>query len=377
MRTKLAERLGVDFPIFAFSHCRDVVIEASKAGAIGVLGAVGFMPDEFAIQLRKIDEAVGDRPYGVDVVIPTNDQAEGESDPVELHKKLHALVPPEHVAFAKKILRDAGVPELPPGEAHEGDFLVRSTSATARLHIEEALRHEKVRVIANALGAPPPDVVAQIRESGRLLIGLCGKPQHAARHVAAGVDIIVAQGTEGGGHTGEIGSVVLWPEVIRAVAPVPVLAAGGIGTGHQIAAALAMGAEGVWCGSVWQTTWESDLTDVGRELLVKAACTDTVRSKSQTGKPSRLLRNKWTEAWAQPDAPATLPLPLQDMVSAEASARARAYPSQARDVTIIPVGQIVGQMNQVERTRDVVARMVEEYVEATERLCALLGIRLD
>jgi NAD(P)H-dependent flavin oxidoreductase YrpB (nitropropane dioxygenase family) len=148
-------------------------------------------------------------------------------------------------------------------------------------------------------------------------------------------------------------------------------------TGHQIAAALAMGAEGVWCGSVWQTTWESDLTDIGRELLVKAACTDTVRSKSQTGKPSRLLRNKWTEAWAQPDAPATLPLPLQDMVSAEASARARAYPGQARDVTIIPVGQIVGQMNHVERTRDVIARMVEEYVEATERLCTLLGIKLD
>jgi NAD(P)H-dependent flavin oxidoreductase YrpB (nitropropane dioxygenase family) len=377
MQTKLAEELGIDFPIFAFSHCRDVVIEATKAGAIGVLGAVGFMPDEFAIQLQKIDAAVGDRPYGVDVVIPTNDEAGDELDPVALHKKLHALVPAEHVAFAKKILAEAGVPELPEGEVHEGDFLVRSTSASARLHIDEALRHPNVKLIANALGAPPADVVRQIKDAGRLVVGLCGKPQHAMRHVAAGVDIVVAQGTEGGGHTGEIGSIVLWPEVIKAVHPIPVLAAGGVGTGGQIAAALALGAEGVWCGSVWQTTWESDLTDVGRELLVAASCADTVRSKSQTGKPSRLLRNKWTEAWANPDAPATLPLPLQDMVSAEASARAKAYPNRARDVTIIPVGQIVGQLTEVKRTRDVIAQLTEEYLEATERLCRLLGISLN
>ncbi len=330
------------------------------------------MPDDFAVQLQKIDEAVGDRPYGVDVVIPTKDVAGEETDPVKLHAKLRAQVPEEHIAFAKRILRENNVPELPEGEKHEGDFLVRSTSATARLHIEEALRHKNVRVIANALGAPPADVVRQIKDSGRLLIGLSGKPEHARRHVAAGVDIVVAQGSEGGGHTGEIGSVVLWPEIVNAVRPVPVLAAGGVGNGAQIAAALALGAEGVWCGSIWLTTVESDLTDVQKELLLEAGSGDTVRSRSQTGKPARMVRNKWTEAWEQPDAPKTLPLPLQDMVSAEALARARAYPSKSRDVTINPVGQVVGQMNQLRRTRDVVAQLVEEYLEAMERLNQIL-----
>lgn len=371
MKTQLCNHLGIDAPIFAFSHCRDVVVEASKSGAIGILGAVGFTPEQLKTELDWIDRHIGDKPYGVDVVMPQKDPWADQDDLEVLQKKLKSLIPPETVEFAKKVLADAGVPELPADAVHEGDYLIRSTAATAREHIRIALERPNVKVIANALGAPPADVTKMIKESGRLLAGLCGAPDQAKAHAEAGVDIIIAQGTEGGGHTGEIGSMVLWPEVVEAVYPIPVLAAGGIGTGAQIAAALMLGAQGVWTGSIWLTTVESDLTDDQRELLVAARSRDTVRSRSLTGKPCRMLKNDWTKAWDSPGAPPTLPLPLQDMVAAEATGRARAYPSKARSVTINPVGQIVGKMNSVERTKDVVYRLIEEYFEATEKFLPL------
>lgn len=367
MRTPLAEKLGIDVPIFAFSHCRDVVVEASKAGAIGVLGCVGFTPEELEVQLAWIDARIGDKPYGVDVVMPEKDPWADEPDLDKLHERLKSLIPPEAIAYAKKVLADNGVPELPQGTQHEGDYLIRSTAATARRHVEIALKHPNVVLIANALGAPPADVTKLIQDSGRVLAGLCGEVSQAKKHAAAGVDIIIAQGTEGGGHTGEIGSLVLWPEVVEAVAPIPVLGAGGVGSGAQVAAALMLGVQGVWTGSLWLTSVESDLTEQQRELLLQARSRDTTRSKSLTGKPCRMLKNEWTKAWEAPDAPKTLALPLQDIVAAEATSRARAYPDKAKAVTINPVGQIVGRMNQVERTRDIVYRLIEEYYAAVER----------
>ena len=372
MRTPLCEKLGIDVPIFAFSHCRDVVVEACRTGAFGVLGAVGFMPDAFSRELDLVKRELGDRPFGVDVVMPVRDPWSAETDPVELHRKLLETVPPEHVAYAKKILADEGVPELPPDVKHEGEFLIRSTAATARRHVDIALNHENVRLIASALGPLPPDVRDQIHGSGRLIAGLCGKAEHARKHIAGGTDIIVAQGYEAGGHTGEIGSFVLWPEVIEAVHPTPVLAAGGVGSGAQIAAALLLGAQGVWLGSIWLTTVESELTDVQREILLETGSSGTVLSKSQTGKQVRMVRNAWSEAWSRDDAPPTLPLPLQDLVSAECVTRVRAYPAKSKSVAILPVGQIVGRMKNIQQTRDVIYQLVEEYLEAVERFKSLL-----
>jgi NAD(P)H-dependent flavin oxidoreductase YrpB (nitropropane dioxygenase family) len=374
MRTEICKRLGIEFPIFAFSHCRDVVAEASKAGAFGVLGAVGFTPEQFARELDLLDAAVGDRPYGVDVVIPAHDLPGAAKDPETLRKELFDSIPQEHRQFAKKVLAENGVPELPEGVKHEGEYLLRSTAATARRHVEIALQHPNVKLIANALGALPPDMTQAIKASGRLIAGLCGKPEHAQRHADQGVDVIVAQGSEGGGHTGEIGSMVLWPEVIDLVSPKPVLAAGGIGNGRQLAAAIGMGAEGVWTGSLWLTSVESDLTDVQKELLLAARSRDTVRSRSLTGKPCRMLRNKWTEAWDSQESPGTLPMPLQDLVSAEATSRARAYPQKAKDVTINPVGQIVGSLREIQRTRDIIRTLAEEYLDAVERLNRVSGL---
>src|ERR1043166_359405 len=218
MRTPLCDQLGIEFPIFAFSHCRDVVAAVSKAGGFGVLGAVGFPPEQLEIELKWIDEHIGDKPYGVDIVIPGKYEGMGEIDPKKLEEQLLAAVPPQHRAFADKVLAEHGVPKLPPGEKPVNELL-GWTAATATPQVEVALRHPKVRLIANALGTPPEDVISEIHSAGRLVAALCGSAKHALSHKAAGIDIIVAQGYEGGGHTGEIGSVVLWPEVIDAVAP--------------------------------------------------------------------------------------------------------------------------------------------------------------
>jgi NAD(P)H-dependent flavin oxidoreductase YrpB (nitropropane dioxygenase family) len=370
MHTPICDRLGIEFPIFAFSHCRDVVAAVSRAGGFGVLGAVGFPPGQLEVELKWIDEHVGDKPYGVDIVIPGKYEGMGEIDPVKLEEQLRAAIPPQHRQFVQDLLAQHGVPKLPEGEKPVNELL-GWTAATASPQIDVALKHDKVRLIANALGTPPPDIITEIHKAGRLLAALCGTGRQALSHKNAGVDIVIAQGTEGGGHTGEIGSVVLWPEVIDAVAPTPVLAAGGIGTGRQIAAALAMGAQGVWTGSIWLTVQEAESPPAQVESLLAATSKDTVRSRSYTGKPCRMLKNAWTEAWEAPESPKPLGMPLQFMVTSEAVARNHRYADKAKDVQFNPVGQIVGRMNSVRPVREVIYGLVEEYLAAVDRLQAL------
>ena len=367
MHTSVCDALGIEFPIFAFSHCRDVVAAVSKAGGFGVLGAVGFSPEQLEIECQWIDDNVGDNGYGVDIVIPGKYEGVGEQDPEALKEMLRKMVPQEHHDFARKLLADHGVPELPDGATASGQLL-GWTAATAAPQIDVAMQHDKVRLLANALGTPPADVIEKLHGSGRKVAALCGSAKQARKHADAGVDLIIAQGTEGGGHTGEIGSVVLWPEVIDAVPGVPVLAAGGIGDGRQIAAALAMGAEGVWTGSLWLTVAEADAPPAKMQQLLDAGSSDTVRSRSFTGKPARMLRNDWTDAWENPENPKPLGMPLQYMVSGEAVARGSRYPEQAKDVQFNPVGQIVGRMNAVHTVKDVISKLVEQYAESIERL---------
>jgi NAD(P)H-dependent flavin oxidoreductase YrpB (nitropropane dioxygenase family) len=372
VRTPICSTLGIEFPIFAFSHCRDVVAAVSRAGGFGVLGAVGFTPEQLEVECKWIDEHVGDKPYGVDVVIPGKYEGMGEVDPAKLEAMLVAMIPEEHRKFADRILEEHGVPKLPPDEKPIGELL-GWTAATANPQLDVALRHEKVRLIANALGTPPADVIERVHASGRLVAALCGAAKQARSHRDAGVDIIIAQGTEGGGHTGEIGSMVLWPEVIEAVSPTPVLAAGGVGTGKQIAAALAMGAQGVWTGSIWLTVAEAEAPPAQRDAYLAATSRDTVRSRSFTGKPCRMLRNDWTDAWEAPENPKPLGMPLQFMVTADAVARTHRYADKAKAVMFNPVGQIVGTMNTVRPVKDVIYGLVQEYLECVERLQALQG----
>ena len=368
MRTEICDTLGIEFPIFAFSHCRDVVAAVSKAGGLGVLGAVGFSPEQLEVELAWLDDNVGDRPYGVDIVIPSKYEGMDLDDmsPEELEAEMAKHIPDGHRAFGAKVLADHGVPELRAEEKHHE--LLGWTAVTAAPQVDAILRHPKARLVANALGTPPPDVVAQIQESGRLVGALCGSVRHALLHKEAGLDFVVCQGTEGGGHCGEVASVVLWPQVIDAVDPMPVLAAGGIGDGRQVASALAMGAQGAWTGSLWLTVEEADVPPAQMQTYLDATSHDTVRSRSFTGKPCRMLRNDWTDAWEGPESPGPLPMPLQMMVALDAVQRGHMYPEAAKDVNFNPVGQVVGQMTRIERSADVVARLVSEYLDACERL---------
>ena len=365
MRTELCDRLGIEYPIFAFTPSEHVAAAVSRAGGLGVLGAVRFNePEELDTTLRWLDDNTDGKPYGVDVVMPMKIPTEGKA------VDLQSMIPPEHITFVERTLQQLGVPPLPEGEGREG--VLGWLHSVARSHVDVALAHRPV-LIANALGSPPVDVIEKAHANGVQVAALAGATKHALSHVANGVDIIVAQGYEAGGHTGEIASMVLTPEIVDAVGPdVPVLGAGGIGRGRQVAASLALGAQGVWTGSVWLTTeeYKNLNTNTGMtDAFLKATSADTVRTRIYTGKPARLLKTRWTEAWAAEGAPEPLPMPLQNLLVADAHNRLNAADNP--DVISMPVGQIVGSMNEVRPVADVMAGLIAEYEETVARLTRL------
>jgi NAD(P)H-dependent flavin oxidoreductase YrpB (nitropropane dioxygenase family) len=370
VRTPIAERLGIEFPIFAFSHCRDVVAAVSRAGGFGVLGALAFAPDELEIELSWIDDHVDGKPYGVDIVMPAKYVGKGGGEEASL-TNLESLIPVEHRQFVDRLLEQHGVPPLPddiPKAPPKAAGL--SVDAEAPGQVEVSLKHP-TKLLVNALGPPPKEIVDTAHDHGILVAALVGSKDHALKQVAQGVDIIVAQGTEAGGHTGEIATMVLVPEVVDAVGPdVPVLAAGGIGTGRQIAAAIALGAQGVWTGSIWLTVSEADTSPVVVENLLAASSRDTVRSRAMTGKPARQLKSAWTEAWEQEDAPKTLPMPLQGLLFNEAARRISRV--QNKELSGFPAGQIIGRLDRVRSTREVMAELVDGWIETTGRLASML-----
>ena len=365
MRTEICDQLGIEYPIFAFTHCRDVVAAVSKAGGLGVLGAVGFTPDQLETELNWIDENIGGKPYGVDIVMPATSAGVDGADAESLYAQIQAMIPDAHRRFVDELMIKFDIPELPEGEQAGG--VLGWAEGVARAHVDISFGHP-IKLIANALGSPPKDIIDRAHAEGVKVAALAGKAQHAQRHVNNGVDIVIAQGSEAGGHTGEIGTMVLVPEIVDAVPGTPVLAAGGIGTGRQIAAGMALAAQGAWLGSLWLATTESSSSPEHLERYLEATSSDTVRSKCYTGKPARQLRSVWTDAWSDPEGPGPLGMPLQNILTAEANARIAR--SHRKDLQFIPVGQIVGQMNSVRPVRDVMFDLVNEYIEAVERLSA-------
>ncbi|MEV0198564.1 nitronate monooxygenase family protein [Nonomuraea sp. NPDC050691] len=367
MRTRVTDMFGIELPIFAFSHCRDVVAAVSRAGGMGVLGALYFTPEELEMELKWIDDHVDGKPYGVDVVMPAS--YEGADFPAEeLVGRLQSMIPEGHRAFVENLLASHGVPPLS-ADAEAGKVLLGWTDATARPQVEVALRHP-IALLANALGPPPADVVELAHSHGVKVAALASTPRHARKQVEVGVDVVVAQGTEAGGHTGEITTMVLIPQVVDAV-DVPVLAAGGIGDGRQMAAGMALGAEGVWTGSLWLTVEEADTPEMAKRRILEATSRDTVRSRSWTGKPARLLKNEWTDAWESQESPGTLPMPLQFMLVSDALRRIGR--SANSELATFPAGQVIGLTNQVRSTRDVMYSLMEQYSEALERLERITG----
>lgn len=368
MRTPICEAFGIDHPIFAFTPSQHVAAEVSKAGGLGVLGCVRFNdPDELEETLSWLDDNTDGKPYGVDVVMPMKIPTEGRSI------DLKAMIPPEHLSFVDRTLQQLGIPPLPEGEGREG--VLGWLHSVARSHVDIALQHRPV-LIANALGSPPVDVIEKAHEHGVKVAALAGAAKHALSHVANGVDIIVAQGYEAGGHTGEVASMVLTPDIVDAVGPdVPVLGAGGIGSGRQVAASLALGAQGVWTGSIWLGTQEYQNLNSHAgwtKAFTRATSSDTVRTRIYTGKPARLLKSRWTEAWAEEGAPAPLPMPLQNLLVADAHNRINAAGDP--EVVSMPVGQIVGRMNEVRPVARVMADLVAEFEATVKRLDGLAGI---
>jgi NAD(P)H-dependent flavin oxidoreductase YrpB (nitropropane dioxygenase family) len=370
MQTEFCKKLGLDVPVFAFTHCRDVVVAVSKAGGIGVLGAVGFTAAQLKEELDWIDAHIGDHIYGVDVAIPQKYEGMGETDPDKLVEMLQAAIPEQHRKFADQLLKDHGVPEWP----EDNDEVTLSFSALqAQVLVDEALTRPNCRMIVNALGTPPADIVTQVHDAGRLIGALAGRLKHGIKHKEAGLDFVVCQGSEGGGHAGEVTSMVLWPQMVDAVAPLPVLAAGGIANGRQILAAMSMGVAGVWMGSMWLNSTEAAAEPAQRDSYMKATSEDTVRSRSWTGKTARMLKNEWTEAWDRTDTPDTLPMPLQGYLTFDAVRRTHRYAgsSECQKIAFNPIGQVVGQINEIESCRDIMQRLLTEYSDAVDHIVAM------
>lgn len=364
MRTPICDRLGIEFPLFAFSHCRDVVTAVSRAGGYGVLGALAFSPDQLEIELSWIDEHVGGKPYGVDFAMP--EKFVGKGDDVFSLDHLQSLIPARHREYVEKILADHHIPPMPDGVEGMMKAAGLGVEVEGPGQVDIALRHP-VSMLVNALGPPPAYAIDAAHSKGVLVGALCGSPRHATKNVELGVDVLIAQGTEAGGHCGEISTMVLIPEVVDTVGPdIPVLAAGGIGRGRQMAAAMALGAQGAWTGSIWLTVAEADTQRWVVENLLAAGFTDTVRSRSMTGKPARQLRTDWTNAWEESDAPAPLPMPLQGILYAPAAHRfSRA---RSKELGGSPVGQIVGLMNSVRPAKDVLYDIIDEWIETNQRI---------
>jgi NAD(P)H-dependent flavin oxidoreductase YrpB (nitropropane dioxygenase family) len=363
VRTPICDQFGIAHPIFGFTPSEHVAAAISRAGGLGVLGCVRFNDaEDLDAVLTWMDENTDGKPYGVDIVMPAKVPTEGTAT------DLSKFIPDEHRAFVAETLRKLGVPPLPADDDPQQSGVLGWLHSVARSHVDVALKHP-IKLIANALGSPPTDVIHEAHAAGVPVAALAGKAKHARSHVDNGVDIVIAQGTEAGGHTGEIATMVLVPEIVDAVGDdAHVLAAGGIGSGRQIAAALALGAGGVWMGSYWLTTSEYTLGsgDTMKQALVAAGSDQTVRSRVYSGKPARLLKSRWTDAWTEDGAPAPLPMPLQNLLVGEA--HQRIMRADDPSVVAMPVGQIVGRMNAVRPVADLVEELVSEFDQTMGRL---------
>jgi NAD(P)H-dependent flavin oxidoreductase YrpB (nitropropane dioxygenase family) len=364
MRNRLTEMFGIDVPIFAFTHKPEVAIEVTNMGGMGALAASYYQPDELERILTDMDEKTRGRPYCIDVLF-----ANKVGEVVPMSERLKAL-PKQHLDFVEKILDEAGIPPLPPEVEAE---LLRD-KPPGHGHTEEGIlevlevvvKHSQAKFVLSAMGAPPAHVVETLHRYGIKVGAMAGSAEHALKHVQAGVDLVVAQGSEAGGHTGTISSMVLWPEVVDAVAPIPVLAAGGVGSGRHIAAAFALGAEGVWCGTIWLGSVESELSPDMRKKFIAARSQDAIQRKYDTGKPLRVLRSKWTDAWDAPGAPQPLPLPAQKLLVIPALKRLEL--ANAVDYMGYMSGQIVGRIKKEQTIREIMEDMKTEFQGVIDRL---------
>lgn len=376
MHNALCEEYGIDVPIFAFSHSARVVAAVSKAGGFGVLGAAGLLPHELEQALQYLERECAGKSYGIDLIIPEN-YVGREQGGLDL-QSLQQRIPQGHRDFVEGLLEAYHVPELSTTKDVE---TISSKAGLGMSHgraaqmVDIALSYP-VKLIVNALGVPPASIIERAHQQGVRVGALVGAVKHALKQKEAGVDLIVAQGFEAGGHTGEIASMVLVPQVVDAVAPTPVLCAGGVASGRQFAAALALGAQGVWTGSIWLMTEEAETHPVVKEKFLHASSSDTLRSRASTGKPARQLQSAWTNAWEDPANPKPLPMPLHTILTTNARLRIEQDAAQGgeggTELINYFVGQSVGMLNQI-RPAATVFRELSEGCDAVLRQMAGLS----
>lgn len=374
MHTSFTELVGVEAPLVGFNRSPAVVVEVCRAGGLGVLAAAGYRPEEFDAQLSWVEDQLDGEPYGVDLLVPGRTAT---ADPDDLIASLRAQIPQEHIAFVETLLQTYDIPQATePSEPpeHGGEALASLHPSGVPALLDVAFSH-RIALIANALGPPPPTMVERAKAAGVVVAALIGKPEHARRQLDAGVDVLVAQGTEAGGHTGTIATMVLTPEIVDIAGAAPVLAAGGIASGRQMAAALALGAAGVWCGSVWLSSHEDVTIAAVKAKFLASTSSDTVRSPTRTGKPARQLRSAWHEEWERPGSPAALPMPLQPLLTGEAwrridSAAAAGHPG-ATELESFFIGQVVGGFRELRPARDIARQIIDDCAKRLKELAAL------
>ena len=379
MKTPICDMFGIEFPLIAFTHCRDVVVAVSKAGGMGVFGAVAHPPDRLEEELGWIDEHIDGKPYGIDLIVPN--KIAQESVGGLTRDKVQAAIPQEYFQFAAGILAQHDIPSEGVYGFRDHSFRAsQNMQASGAAEVLEVAFAHPIKLVANALGVPPQIMLDMGKRHHVPVAALVGAKHHAIRQVQAGVDLLVAAGGEAGGHCGEISTLVLIPEIHAAIQPygdIPILAAGGIVTGRQMAACMAMGAAGVWTGSVWLTTSEAETNPVVKDKMLAASSRDTVRSKARTGKPSRQLRSAWTDAWEAEASPAPLPMPLQSLVTEpalrEVDKLSQSGHAGARQLATYWVGQGVGLMNRQMSAGALVQEFKEDFFNAFVRLSDALG----
>lgn len=357
LTTALSERFGIEYPIFGFAHDIATVAAVTNAGGLGVYGATRRFPHEIVDELAEIRRLVGERPFGVDLVLPDGMPEHNSREAIERH------IPDEHRSFVTELIDKYEVPE-PSGPGMRTRFIRSSEIEAEQL---EAVMASDVDLFACGIGAPRP-AVDKAKELGKVTAALIGSPRHMRRALGSGVDMIVAQGAEAGAHTGTIGTFTLVPQIVDACGEIPVLAAGGVSTGRHIAAAMAMGAQGVWLGTTWLTTTEhaGHMQPALVDKLLAASSADTVISRSESGKTFRQIRSAWSDEWEADDAPEPLKMPYQDVLVGDLLGAIDEH--GVEPLLHSAAGQGIGYASELRPVAEVMADLVAEATATIENL---------
>ncbi len=370
LRTKLCDMLGIEYPILSAGMGPtlmgentgapvELVVAVSEAGGLGVLGGSGFTVAQLRDAIRQI-KAQTKKPFGVDLLLPKKIDFGGgmgakEIDELPLSALLQKL-PKPYQEWIAKIKAELGLPDV--------EVMVRMNSTTMRpMESVKVCIEEKVPLFCAGLGNPG-FMVEEAHANGMKVLGITGNAKNAKRMADSGLDLLVAQGHEGGGHTGRIGTMALLPAAIDAAAPVPVLGAGGIGDGRGVAAALAMGCIGVWVGTRFLATDEGGALPVNKQRIISSTDEDTRVSTAYTGKTLRASYNKFHDLWAGSGLD-PLPFPTQVMLSS--ALLASFIEAKQFDYVGGLAGQISGIIKEIKPARQVLKEMVEETVDILSR----------